>query len=934
MSEVDLSRALARLFDAARAQGLPPPPPELAAALSAIGLASDFALETLIRWPEALSDWDAWISAGADPEARFPAAWPAPDDAAAKRALRRFRRLECVRLVARDVLGIERVAASIALASRIAEVTISRALIQAEADLAPRFGRARAHDGAPLSLVVIAMGKLGGGELNFSSDIDLVLAFAENGETDGPRRLDHEDYFARVAQRFTALLSEVTVDGLCWRTDFRLRPYGSVGRMVPSFAAMEQYYQREGRDWERYAWIKARAIAGDLGGGHALIAALKPFVYRRYLDWTAIDGLRAMKALIDADHAADNRIDDLKLGRGGIREIEFMVQLIQLTRGGRERRLATPSFYAALDAATALGHLEADAARALRADYDLLRHVENRVQMLGDAQVHRLPADPATRTRLGRALGFEDYAALAATLDRARARVAARFSETLAASATRAPDAAAADAIDDAHVGRAYAGTAPLPVPFDGASATALETLRQSYAARRVDAAIEARLIRLIATAARLAARAPGAADATLARVLTLLAAVAGRTTYLALLEEAPRALERVVEVVARSAWIAERVARHPLLLDDLLDARIGATAAAPAALSRDALAVVAEIDDVEDALIALNEWKLGAQLRVALAWQRRALPPIVAATALATIAERVLDAALALAARDLVRAHGALAIDADGAAARGFAVLAYGSLGGAELGFGSDLDLVFVYDAALATRTSDGARPLDGARWFARLAQRLIHWLDSDTRAGKLYPVDTRLRPDGGKGRLVASVDAFADYQRTRAWTYEHQALVRMRGVAGDRTVIATAAAVRSAELSRPRPDPTADIAAMRARWRAEKDRSTAATLDLKQGAGGLVDIECLTQALLLTAPAPAPGDWPTATPALIAALVATGRLDRARGEMLLAAHSGLLARALDATLDASPRIVAREPEIDALTSPVRTAMAELGLG
>jgi glutamate-ammonia-ligase adenylyltransferase len=925
--------ALERL-DAARADaGLSPVAGAARAALGRVFDASPFVADVL-RADPALADLAVgdWLRDAAPPAARFaPPQWPAPDDDTAMRVLRRFRRAESARLVVRDVLGVDAVRATLEGATALAETCIEQALRHLEPAFHARHGTPRLADGTLQRLVVIGMGKLGGGELNFSSDIDLVFAYAEPGTCVGGRALDFEDFYARLGQRLAQLLGETTADGLCYRVDLRLRPFGSVGRMALPFAAMEQYYQREGRDWERYAWIKARPVAGDLDGGRRLLAALAPFVYRRYLDFTAIDGLRSMKRLIDAEVARKDLAQHVKLGPGGIRELEFMVQLVQLVRGGREPALRTPSFYAALDAAVAAGHAPAEFAAPLREAYDFLRHVENRLQMRDDAQVHELPDDEVARAALARGLGFADWAAFDAALSARRALVASAFAELLAPG-TGAPSPAESDW---AAAWTAFDPSKPaLSAPFGPEGAAALRAYATGAALRGLDERSRARIDRLLPAFLAACAASPRPDDA-LARVLRLLAAVAGRATYLALLDERPAARERLVATVARSAWLAERVIAHPLLLDDLLDARVAGPLPETAALRAAMDAAVAEAGaDVEAALERVHELRHSALFRLALAWLARRLPAVDLAARLAGVAEATVAAVVAMALADTTRTHGPLADDGGGS---GFAVIGYGSLGGRELGFGSDLDLVFLYHGALAARSSRGARALEGPRWFARVAQRAVHWLTTPMRAGALYAVDTRLRPDGAKGLLVVSLEGFLDYQRERAWTWEHQALVRARAVAGDAALCAGFEAGRLAVLGRAR-DPAlldADVARMRARWRAELDRSDATRFDLKQGRGGSVDLEFILQREVLARAASAPSvAGATDTPALLERLVQAGALDAATAATLRAAHAVLLERGLDATLDGQPRLAPREAVAEAAAAIAAAWSARFGEG
>ncbi|MCE3001357.1 MAG: glutamine-synthetase adenylyltransferase, partial [Xanthomonadaceae bacterium] len=485
-----------------------------------------------------------------------------------------------------------------------------------------------------------------------------------------------------------------------------------------------------------------------------------------------------------------------------------------------------------------------------------------------------------------------------------------------------APGAGAASpaASDWAAAWAAFDVQAPaLPPPFGAEGAEALRAYAASSALRALEARSRPRIQRLLPAFLE-ACAASEHPDATLSRVLRLLSAVAGRATYLALLDERPAARERLVATVARSAWLAERVVAHPLLLDDLLDARVAGPLPDPVALRAAMQAAADEAGaDVEVALDRIHELRHSALFRLALGWLARRMDAPRLADALAGVAEATVAAITAMALADTLRSHGPLA---DEGAGGGFAVLGYGSLGGRELGFGSDLDLVFVYDGALAARSSRGARPLEGQRWFARVAQRVVHWLTTPMRAGALYAVDTRLRPDGAKGLLVVSIEGFLEYQRERAWTWEHQALVRARGVAGDAALCAAFEAGRAALLARPRERTAlaADVARMRARWRAELDRSDAARLDLKQGPGGTVDLEFLLQFEVLARAATAPHlAGATRTPDLIDALAGGGAWSDAVAEALRGAHATLLERGLDCTLDGQPRLAPREAVADA---------------
>jgi glutamate-ammonia-ligase adenylyltransferase len=907
--------------------------------LQRVLLASDFAYESFLRDPRLLGP--EFLQLMSDPrhaDARAGALAELHDEEL-RAELRHFRRREALRLIWRDVNGADAVETTLAGASVLAEACIEAALRGAERQVAARHGVVRDAHGQPQRLVVFALGKLGGGELNFSSDIDVVFAFAEHGDSDGARSLDAGAYYARIGQALVALLADRDADGYVYRVDLRLRPFGSAGRVALSFAAMEQYFQREGRDWERYAWIKARPVAGDRGAGARLLDALRPFVFRRYLDYGAFAGLREMKALIDAEVARKDLADHLKLGPGGIREIEFIVQLVQLIRGGREPTLRARGLLPALAACEQLGFIPAARAQRLRAAYRFLRRLENRVQMFADQQTHEIPADAAIRERLALALDRADWPALECELHGHRAAVAEEFGSLMAVEARSTAQQTQAQWSE---LWRVLAGVdgvdarALAAAGFDPPQEVAaeLEALLGSAALRNMSARSRERLDRVM-PALFAAAAAQAEPVRTLTRLLKLAHAVARRSVYLALLDEQPAALRRLSRVFSASAFLADRVIAHPLLLDDLFDDRVDQAAPTRREVEEELgrrLAALGEADP-EAEIELVQEVRQSALFRIGLAFLGGRLDAVATARALGEVAEVVLAAVLRIAERDLVAAHGRLGDRAH--EGTGLAVVAYGSFGGAELGFGSDLDLVFLYDGELAQSESDGARPLDGQRYYARLAQRIVHLLGVLTRAGRLYEVDVRLRPDGSKGMLVLSLAAYEAYQRERAWTWELQALVRARAVAGDVALARRFSQLREDLLASPRDAAAirADVVAMRARWRAERDRSDARQFDLKQGSGGLVDVEFLLQALVLAHAArhaELRGSGNSAE--LIALLAKAGVLADDDAQALAQAHAGLLECAIRCTLDGRPRLVARGAGVERDASAVRALAARLG--
>jgi len=898
-------------------------------------MASDFAFDVWSRQLELLSPQGLDLLRSSHDASHRSSTLALPEDeVGCLKALRRFRHAEALRLVFRDVNGLDDLPETLSATSVLYEVLLAAALAWSARALVARYGQSRDQDGNAQQMVVIGFGKLGGSELNFSSDIDLVLAYPQGGQSDGARPLDNSEYFVRLGRQLVRLLNEPTMDGICARVDLRLRPFGNAGRLALSFGAMEQYYQSEGRDWERYAWIKARPVAGDRHAGRQLEELLRPFVYRKYLDYTAFAGLREMKALIDAEVARKDLADNLKLGPGGIREIEFIVQLTQLIRAGREPSLRVRGLLPALVECEARGHIGTQRARLLREAYMLLRQVENRVQMLRDAQTHDIPEDALSRERIALSLDYPDWETLNATLAVHRGAVSEEFAAVLMPEGGRATAVPIADkllwqqACDESLTASALEASGLSP----GAElADALLKLPQAAPVRAMSARSREQLDHLMPQLLD-AARSSAAPVPCLLRLCRLMQAVARRSSYLALLEEQPNARRRLVQLFGDSAFLAERVIAQPLLLDDVLDPRIDQLPFKRADINAEITRVLAALDEreAEAELERINEFKASTAFRLGLAFNDGRVDAVATARRLATLAESVVIAVTALSERELMVQHGRLL-----GAGSGFAVLGYGSMGGKELGFASDLDLVFVYDTQRARALSDGERPLEGVRWYQRLAQRILNWLTVLTRAGRLYEVDSRLRPDGSKGLLVSSLDTFAAYQKSRAWTWEHQALLRARPVAGDAALNAQLANVRHDILAvaRDRAIVFAEVSSMRQRWRAERDRSDKRQLDLKQGHGGLLDIEFLLQGLVLAHAS----DYPllldvTANSAMIEACRAAGLLDANQAAILTVAHADLLRRSLTCTMDLRPRLAVRDGELQQVSAGVRDVAERLG--
>jgi glutamate-ammonia-ligase adenylyltransferase len=834
-------------------------PAEVRDSLTRVFAASDFVADSCTRDPQLLV---ALLASGdltrraapAELAARAPPLRAAVPEAEAQRLLRRWRRRELVRIAWRDLAGWAELAETLADLSTFADTAIRSAAAYARLALAERYGEPRSATGEVQPLVVVAMGKLGGGELNFSSDVDLVLLFPEHGDTDGARPIANEEFFTRLAQSLVRLLEAPTVDGFVLRVDLRLRPFGASGPVVASFASFEDYLPRHGRDWERYAWIKARALTAADRYAELEAAAVRPFVYRRYLDYGVFESLREMKALIGREVARRELADDVKLGPGGIREIEFIAQALQLTRGGRDPALQTPQLRAALARLAETRTLPPDAVAQLDAAYVFLRRLENRLQMLGDAQVHALPQEPLARARIALAMGERDWPALVAALLAHRERVSGHFREVILGGAAGDDNAVRID------LGRSWDSeveTAALAESLTAAGFTEsaeatrlLLELRSSALVRKLDEPGRRRLQALLPVLLADIGRS-GARLTVLRRILTIIEATGKRSAYFALLRENAAARARLVELVGHGEFLAAQIAAHPVLLDELIDARLMSQLPTRAALADELLQRLASVpeDDPERQVEALCHFQSAALFRIAVADLTGAMPLMQVSDRLTDVAELIIERAMELAWRQITAQFG-VPTCGDGRPVNICAV-GYGKLGGMELGYSSDLDLVFLHDSHGERQETSGSRPIDNQLFFVRLAQRIVHLLTMHSAAGRLYEVDVRLRPSGKGGLLVTNITAFAEYQQREAWTWEHQALLHARSVAGSAQLCAEFERVRLEVLCHHvrRETLRGEVRDMRARMRRELSKGNVTSFDIKRDAGGIADIEFLAQ-------------------------------------------------------------------------------------
>ena len=763
------------------------------------------------------------------------------------RVLRRLRRRVFLHTMARDLAGRAPFEEVVAAMSALAEVALRAAVDLHTRILADVHGvPIGTESGTPQALIVIGMGKLGGGELNVSSDIDLVFTYPEEGETDGPKPVSNREFFDRLGRRVIAALAEVDGNGYVFRVDMRLRPYGDSGPLTVSFAALEQYLVTQGRAWERYAWLKARALTGDR---HDELAALvTPFVYRKYLDYDAYEGLRDIHRQIREQERRRDYADDIKLGPGGIREIEFIVQALQIVRGGREPVLRLRGTLPALAALAERQQLAPHAVTVLEQGYLFLRSLEHRLQYRDDRQTQQLPIDPAERLRLAKAMDFAAASSFDTALAAHRHGVERQFAAVFdtPGEAAQAPRDAYAMLWDDPQASaEILAWLADAGFDDPAALLATLQRMREGRRYLQLPALSRERFDRLVPrllAAVATTQRPPGTPpSAVVGRLFALLEAVSGRSAYLALLVEHPPLLPRLAQLMGASAWAADYLTRRPLLLDELLDARV--LLAPPdwsAWKSELARLLDASAGDAEASMDVLRHFQHAQTFRLLAQDLSGQMSVERLADHLSALADTILEAAL--------NGCWRLLQGPDAPPPR-FALVGYGKLGGKELGYASDLDLVFLCEA-------DPDNPADEAAQerYARLAQRINTWLTSATAAGRLYETDLRLRPDGAAGMMVSSLAAFARYQREQAWTWEHQALTRARFIAGDAAIGAAFESIRDDVLCLPRDAAklAADVVDMRARMAAGHANPTP-DFDLKHDRGGMVDIEFVVQYLVL---------------------------------------------------------------------------------
>ncbi|MFK8067418.1 MAG: bifunctional [glutamate--ammonia ligase]-adenylyl-L-tyrosine phosphorylase/[glutamate--ammonia-ligase] adenylyltransferase [Gammaproteobacteria bacterium] len=780
------------------------------------------------------------------------------------RVMRQFRNYEMVRIAWRDIAGLSDLEETTSELSLLAEEMLDKTLSLLHHWLAERFGQPENAAGEPQQMVIVAMGKLGAHELNFSSDIDLIFAFPEAGETNNQKinqkkSLDNQEFFIRLGKQLIKVFNEMTEDGFVFRMDMRLRPFGESGALALNFDAMEEYYVSHARDWERYAMIKANIAAGDKVAGAGLMKMLQPFVFRRYLDYGAYDAIRKMKEMIDREVLRKGMTSDVKLGRGGIREVEFIGQTFQLLRGGREPELQARKILKILTVLKNLEILNKKEQKELREAYVFLRNTEHRIQEIADQQTQALPTSELDRARVSYGMGFDNWEDFLSDLDKYRDRVSFRFSSLLKTDDDEENEKVPVDLTaiwmneidqEDVEVELAKLGfDQPLEI------LQMIDLTREAYGQAQLSNDARERLDRLMPCVL------DGISNVSnndqivaMQRVLNLIDSVVKRSVYLSLLKEHPEALNRLIKLCAVSPWIADYISRQPILLDELIDRE---SLYSPPE-QKELVAFLDEqlfnlhLGDLERQMDILRHFRHSQVLRIAAADITGNSPLAEVSNYLSCIAEIVLSAAADLAWVEMVERYGEPCYSKEGEkSVANFTIIAYGKLGGHELGYGSDLDVVFVHDSHGEDQFTNGEKQVDNTVFFNRLGQRLILILTAVTQAGRTYEIDTRLRPSGMSGFLVTSMESFAEYQQEKAWTWEHQALVRARAISGDQVIQDAFDKVRSLILSRKRnqKDLKKDVREMREKMRESLVKKAKGMFDIKQGVGGMADIEFIVQ-------------------------------------------------------------------------------------
>ncbi len=841
--------------------------PHVQADLIRVLLYSEYVSSALARYPDLfqslVESGDLFVSYDADTYAarlgKQVADSMTPEDV--KPVLLKSKLYENIRIAWRDLTGAAGLEETLQDLSNLACAVVDTAIQVIYATEGRSFGLPEDNDQTVQGLIVLGMGKLGARELNFSSDIDLMFVYSRAGYTTGENAISNEEFFTRVCRRFVKFFAAGLQDMSLYRVDVRLRPYGEGGPLVMSAAAFEDYYQAQGREWERYAMIKARPVAGDIAAGIKLLERLKPFVYRRYFDYGSFDSFREMKHRISLQVKSKKLKNNIKLGAGGIREIEFFGQLFQLIRGGVEPRLQEQQILKVLDLLVVYQCIDAATRDDLKHAYRFLRMVENRLQAHADLQTHDIPENAGRREILALSMGEDSWPEFESALNAQMETVHFHFNQLLVSGDPESLDSETRDlkelwtnindpqfTADPRAIGKFTHPEKVLDI---------LRSLEEHPNTRRLSSNGRKKLALLIPVLVKKISEQADEPETLLMKLVDLVTAIERRTCYLSLLIENKKALETLITLARKSPWIINFLSRHPALLDELIH---------PASLyappDRAALKHQMEIrisglasDDLEMLLEELCIFRQINMLRVAAADVSGNYPLMKVSDHLTYIAETILSQVLDIAWHIVAGKYGTpFGTPWQGASECGFAIVAYGKVGGLEMGYKSDIDIVFLYQAD-SGMTQGAGKPIENIRFYSNLGQRIINALTVHTSAGMLYGADMRLRPGGSSGPLVSHIDAFEAYLADDAWTWEHQALIRARCVAGDLKVCDRFEKIRKIILTQKR-DPAVlrkEVSDMRERMRQEHLKAEPGFFDVKHARGGILDIEFLVQYLIL---------------------------------------------------------------------------------
>lgn len=782
------------------------------------------------------------------------------DTATARKVLQQVKLYESLRIAWRDLTGAALLEETLGDLSGLADAIVEAAIQIIYHEVSEAYGLPTDSEGNFQRMVVLGMGKLGAGELNFSSDIDLIFVYAKTGYTSGKALISNEEFFTKVCRRFLKFFSPGGQPIGLYRIDTRLRPFGDSGPLVMNSLAFEEYYQAQGREWERYAMIKARPIAGDIEAGYRLLKNLNPFVYRRYFDYGSFDSFRDMKQRISLQVKNRRLQHNIKLGAGGIREIEFFGQLFQMIRGGVEPRLQERKILAVLDLLETHHCIDRATQQDLKTAYCFLRRVENRLQAYSDLQTHDLPQKEDHQKILALSMGYAIWEDFSRDLNHHMHQVHFHFNQLLVSEETEVPDQETQTLkelwvnINDPQIGADARDIKGFNDP-DRVVAI-LKSLEEHANTRRLTSNGRKKLARLIPLLVRKISRQKNP-EAVLLKLIDLVITIERRTCYLSLLIENKGALETLITLAQKSPWIISFLSQHPALLDELMHPSTLYSPPGKNALEKEMEARMSEIPpgDLEFLLEELCVFRQVNMLRVAAADVSGNYPLMKVSDHLTYIAETVLARVLKISWDIVTQKYGCpQGITGDDMDNCGFAIIAYGKVGGLEMGYKSDIDIVFLHRADPGTTHGRG-KQIDTTRFYSNLGQRIINALTMHTPAGALYGADMRLRPGGDSGMIVSHIDAFEEYMTSQAWTWEHQALIRARPVAGDKFLCAQFNKIRTAVLQQKRDAAKLkkEVGHMRERMRDERLTCAADIFNLKQSRGGIVDIEFLVQYLIL---------------------------------------------------------------------------------